>query len=256
MKRAEELNLIRDQLTKRRDDIFKTHERAEDARRALMEPEVEFEEAAQNESIADTLARLDEREREEIEAIDAALEKIKLGKYGLCEVCRKHISLKRLSALPWTSLCAVHAKELPGPRPTIARTKGSVPPEYEGLSGNEVGEIIADELREDGDVEMDELKIAVRAGQLHLEGFLPTEAQRRRLLEIVQDHLEFSNVVDEVVVSRAPWEREDHAPGTKEIEDLIEELEAEETEGGQGPIASGKTGTPLSPPDVLVPEEP
>jgi DnaK suppressor protein len=237
MKRAEVLNLICDRLIKRRDEIFKAYVRAEDARRSLMETEVEFEETAQNESIADPLAQLDERERQEIEAIDGALEKIKLDKYGFCDVCLKPIAVKRLRALPWTSLCALHAKEQTEPRPKMPQTKGSIPREYEGLPGSELGDIIADELLEDGDVEIDELKIAVRAGRLHLEGFLPTEAQRRRLLEIVQDHLEFSNIVDEVVVSRAPWDREDRASGTEEIEDLIEELEAEETEEDQGPIA-------------------
>jgi DnaK suppressor protein len=255
MKRTEEIKLIRDQLTRRRDEIFRIHERAEDAVRSLMEPEVEFEESAQNESIADTLARLDERERVEIEAIDQALEKIKLGTYGLCLVCGKLITAKRLMALPWTSLCAFHAKQQVEPRSQTTQAEGPLPSEYEGLSGSEMGEMIADELREDGDVDLDELKISVRAGQLHLEGFLPTQAQRRRLLEIVQDHLEFNNVVDEVVVSRAPWEREDQAPGTKEVEDILEEIEAEETEGGQGPIASRKAGTPFNPPDVLVPEE-
>jgi hypothetical protein len=41
--------------------------------------------------------------------------------------------------------------------------------------------------------------------------------------------MEFQNIVDEVVVSRAPWESEDR----KEIEDVLEELEAEETEVGR-----------------------
>jgi DnaK suppressor protein len=255
MKREEALTLVRDQLTRRRDEVFRAHERAEDARRSLTEPEVEFEETAQNESIADRLASLDERERQEIEAIDQALEKIKLGRYGLCQVCEKPISLKRLQALPWATLCRTHANLRKEPRSETEEAKGRLPPEYEGLSGSELGDIIADELREDGDFDLDELKIAVRAGQLHLEGFLPTEAQRRRLLEVVQEHLEFSNVVDEVVVSRTPWEREDRTSGIKEIEDVLDEHEGEEEEVGQGPIASRKAGTPFVPPDTLVPEE-
>lgn len=255
MKRTEYLEQIHRLLARRRDEIFKAHLRAEDDRRSLMEPEIEFEESAQNGSIADTLAQLHERERQEVEAIDRALEKMKLGKYGRCEVCAKPITLKRLAALPWTPFCALHAKQRTEPLVLAVQTNSPLPSEYEGLSGKELGGIIVDELREDGDVDLDELKIAVRTGQLHLEGFLPTEAQRRRLLEIVQDHLEFTNVVDEVVVSRAPWEREDRTPGTKEIEDFLEEVEAEETEVGQGPIASRKSGSPLIPPETLVPEE-
>jgi DnaK suppressor protein len=255
MKRTEYLEQIYRLLARRRDEIFKAHLRAEDDRRSLMEPEVEFEETAQNGSIADTIAQLDERDRQEVEAIDRALEKMKLGKYGRCEVCGKPIAVKRLVALPWTSFCALHAKQQTEPLVLAAQTNSPLPSEYEGLSGKALGGIIADELREDGDVDLDELKIAVRAGQLHLEGFLPTEAQRRRLLEIVQDHLEFTSVVDEVIVNRAPWEREDRTPGTKEIEDFLEEVEAEETEVGQGPIAPRKSGSPLNPPETLVPEE-
>ncbi len=255
MKRAEALKPISEQLIKRRDEIFRSHLQAEDARRSLTEPEVEFEETAQKESIADNLAQLDEKERQEIEAIDQALEKIKLGQYGNCSVCGKPISMKRLRVLPWTTLCTIHAKLQMTSRPQPQETKGALPPEYESLSGRELGEIIVEELREDGDLELEELRIAVRAGQLHLEGFLPSEAQRRRLLEIVQDHLEISNVVDEVVVTRAPWEREDRTPGAKQIEDVLDELEGEEEEVHHSLMASRKAGIPLTPPDTFEPEE-
>ena len=231
MKRAEELKGIRDLLTKRREDTFRIHARAQDACRSLMEPEVEFEETAQNDSMADAISRLGEQERLEIEAIDHALKNIETGKYGFCEVCGKPIAAKRLSAVPWTLLCALHAKEKSLPKPETFQTTTSFPLEYEGSVRSEGSEIIADEIREDGNIDFDELKISVRAGQLHLEGFLPSEAQRRRLLEIVQGHLEFDNVVDEVIVSRAPWE--EGAPDNKEIEDVLEEIVTEDSEQGE-----------------------
>jgi RNA polymerase-binding protein DksA len=37
--------------------------------------------------------------------IDAALRKIDLGKYGLCEVCEHKITLQRLKAVPYARLC-------------------------------------------------------------------------------------------------------------------------------------------------------
>jgi RNA polymerase-binding transcription factor DksA len=255
MIKTKDLELIRKQLIRRRDEIAEEHSRSEEARRVLTEPEVEFEEMAQKESIADNLAQLDEQEKKEIDAIDQALERIKLGKYGTCEICGRPIGAKRLTAIPWTSVCSRHAKEKAKTTTATAKMAGPLPPEYEGLSGSELGDIIADELREDGDVELEELRIAIRNGELHLEGFVPTEMQHRRLLEIVQDHLDLENIVDEIIVNQVPWERDDRTPGRKDIEEVFEELEAEETDVGMGPFASRKAGATLVPPDTLVPEE-
>lgn len=40
-----------------------------------------------------------------LNAIDAALEKIKNGTYGMCEECGREISLERLEAVPYTAVC-------------------------------------------------------------------------------------------------------------------------------------------------------
>ena len=37
--------------------------------------------------------------------IDAALQRIEAGTYGICEGCGKSIAAERLSALPWARLC-------------------------------------------------------------------------------------------------------------------------------------------------------
>jgi RNA polymerase-binding transcription factor DksA len=47
---------------------------------------------------------LDEKEKEELEAIDKALGRIELGTYGTCERCGREISIKRLEAVPWRAL--------------------------------------------------------------------------------------------------------------------------------------------------------
>jgi DnaK suppressor protein len=38
-------------------------------------------------------------------AIEEALTRIRQGKYGMCEVCKRPISKARLEAVPWTRLC-------------------------------------------------------------------------------------------------------------------------------------------------------
>jgi RNA polymerase-binding protein DksA len=48
---------------------------------------------------------LEEGARETLAEIEAALQRIEDGTYGICEVCGKPISAERLSAIPWTRLC-------------------------------------------------------------------------------------------------------------------------------------------------------
>lgn len=45
-----------------------------------------------------------------LRAIEAALERIDNGSYGVCTMCGEDISVPRLKAVPWTSLC-IECKE-------------------------------------------------------------------------------------------------------------------------------------------------
>ena len=54
--------------------------------------------------------RLRDRERVLLKKIDKALEKIKQGEFGICEVCGEEIGIKRLEARPVTDLC-IRCKE-------------------------------------------------------------------------------------------------------------------------------------------------
>jgi DnaK suppressor protein len=68
------------------------------------EPGAPIEGAARQEVVA-ILARLDARERSEIEEIDAALARLRAGTYGACEGCGGSIPLPRLRAIPATRHC-------------------------------------------------------------------------------------------------------------------------------------------------------
>jgi len=48
---------------------------------------------------------LTDRERERLQGIQEALERIDDGSYGICESCESEISEGRLEALPFTRLC-------------------------------------------------------------------------------------------------------------------------------------------------------
>jgi DnaK suppressor protein len=62
------------------------------------------EDAARTE-IQGILARLDDREQAEFDAIDAALERLRTGTFGLCETCQGEIPIERLRAVPTARRC-------------------------------------------------------------------------------------------------------------------------------------------------------
>jgi DnaK suppressor protein len=51
------------------------------------------------------LLSLSDAERRQLALIDDALRRLKAKEFGLCQMCGKPISRKRLSALPWTPYC-------------------------------------------------------------------------------------------------------------------------------------------------------
>lgn len=55
---------------------------------------------------------VDEHQNDELEQINHALERMKDGSYGQCEVCGKPIPYERLEALPFTTLCIEDAKNV------------------------------------------------------------------------------------------------------------------------------------------------
>jgi DnaK suppressor protein len=63
---------------------------------------------------------LTDRDREKVQAIQEALERIDNNSYGICESCESEIAEGRLSALPFTRMCvncqAEHEKELKAAR--------------------------------------------------------------------------------------------------------------------------------------------
>ncbi|HEX4002423.1 MAG TPA: TraR/DksA C4-type zinc finger protein [Candidatus Acidoferrales bacterium] len=71
---------------------------------AQREPEDEGGVAIENYS-KDWAAAALERSRRTLTEVDAALERIKQGNYGVCDVCHISIPKARLEALPWARVC-------------------------------------------------------------------------------------------------------------------------------------------------------
>jgi DnaK suppressor protein len=57
-------------------------------------------------------SQLAEVESRELANIENALERMKAGKYGLCEVCNDKIPMARLNALPYATMCIECQRDL------------------------------------------------------------------------------------------------------------------------------------------------
>lgn len=71
-----------------------------------------------SEGLLENLAIAQNEERL-LEEVEAALERIDAGKFGVCQECGRKISHKRLAAVPYTPWCIDCARqhEHPSPRP-------------------------------------------------------------------------------------------------------------------------------------------
>jgi DnaK suppressor protein len=93
-------------LRNQRTDFLEKFRRAEEDLGSMAEDrESELEERAQEERSARLLASLDDRTVRAVREIDAALQRLVDGKYGICETCGKKIRAARLRVLPATRFC-------------------------------------------------------------------------------------------------------------------------------------------------------
>ena len=194
--------------------------------------EPELEEAAQEERTARLLDRLDARGRAELGRIDQALAQIEAGAYGRCANCGRPIGLGRLQALPATPYCRKCAEGIEHRSPLTEHETGEpprpapVPEDYSLLSGRELEDAILDHLRDDGRLDMEELRIVCRHGVVHLTGSVPSERERQIVLQTITDVMGLKEVDERLQVKEILWEREDRdkeesAPETRPWEDQV-----------------------------------
>ena len=107
MKEAD-INEFRTLLMAKREEIVGQSRRREDLWIVRSNELVEtMQLAGQREFAARTL----ERDTKKLVQIDAALQRIDDGEFGICFDCEEAISAKRLAAVPWAGYC-LHCQEL------------------------------------------------------------------------------------------------------------------------------------------------
>lgn len=245
----------RQKLLERREGLLRdvAHVRAEMAGLAEQR-EPEFEEQAGDDRATQVLDRLDAREQVELELVEAALARLDDGRFGTCAACQKPIAVRRLTALPWTPYCrdcaeAVERGTSAGQEPEAR--PAPLPPDYALLTGSELEAAIREHLREDGRVDMDELRIVCRGAVVHLEGVLPSAAERQILLHTLTDVMGLANVVDRLRISEVPWEREDRTADNL----AAEQKPWDQAVGSEDIVEATEDGADFVAPDRPVPDE-
>ncbi len=93
---------------------------------------------------------------------------------------------------------------------------------------------------------------------IYLRGFLPSEAKRDLLLQILQDTLGFQDIIDEILIDPLLWERKDRASGEKQEAGEVGEIITVVEEGSRDlsrNVALETEDAPMTPPDELIPDE-
>ena len=219
--------------------------------------ESELEERAQEERAARLLARLDERGKRQIEEIDAAVRRMKDGTYGTCTECGLPIAVARLQALPAARLCVKCARAKETRRPVEAEEEevtgrvGALPADLSLLTDREVETALREDVRQDGRVDMEELRIVCRHGVAYVDGAVPSEAEHQIVRKLLTDVAGLQEIVDRVQVKELLWEREDRSRAPRpEVED--QRFESAETEDV---VKSTEEGIAYVPPVEPPPEE-
>jgi DnaK suppressor protein len=83
---------------------------------------------AGNEELASQLAEFEARE---VNQIERALERMRQGTYGLCEICSHKIPVARLNALPYSTTCVKCQREMEN-YPGLAKRRGG--PNWEKIA--------------------------------------------------------------------------------------------------------------------------
>lgn len=250
------------ELRRRRDTLFKEVADTESDLRSLGEArESELEERAQADRAARLLAALDLRGKREIEEIDAALQRIEEGVYGVCLECGSDIALDRLRAVPAARFCLSCEREHERRMAALAEEREVVhprvvPPELGSMTDRDAEMALREMVREDGRIDTEELRLVYRHGIVYLDGAVPSENEHQMLLKLLTDVAGIGEVADRLQVKEILWERPEPGEAMPPAEAAEVEAPAEPAEAGETEdvVLSEQEGVEYVPP-VVPPEE-
>jgi RNA polymerase-binding transcription factor len=243
-------------LHRQREEVLKEVAETEAELRLIAgDRDAELEERAQQERMARLLARLDDRQIHAFQEIEAALQRVADATYGTCQDCGQAIASGRLRALPATRVCAECARrqeELSAVavEEEMPRT-GRIYADMSLTTERELERAIRDQVRQDGRVDMEELRLVCRHGVVYLDGSLPSEEQHSIVLQLVRDVVGLEEIVDRLRVTALLWDREERST----VEPLEERLPKSEGAETEDVVQSIEEGIDYVPPVEPPPEE-
>jgi len=106
------LEYYKKKLQARREELLKTIARTEEeGRTADDDPTVDLADKAANSYTKEFLFGQTNTDRNMLQLIDEALDRIKENTYGTCVECEEELQQKRLEALPWARYCVSCAEK-------------------------------------------------------------------------------------------------------------------------------------------------
>jgi len=103
--RKAELKKFKSLLEKKRDELATTTSRKAHWENMESTRHGDFVDQASDDNEVHVNLKLRQTDAKLLRAIEAALLRIDNGSYGVCTSCEDEISVARLKAVPWTSLC-------------------------------------------------------------------------------------------------------------------------------------------------------
>jgi hypothetical protein len=128
-----------------------------------------------------------------------------------------------------------------------------LPFDLQGLSYEELGQVIADQIGQEDQLDSDQLTVTVEDGRVRVEGFVPGEYQHQLLIQLIEDRLGIFDYEDLTRQNDRLDPRGETLPPPEEQQEkeAMMEGEAPRTDTWQ----STKDGRPLNPPDRFKPEK-
>jgi len=251
---------IRERLQRERRNLVEVIEGNQEALRSITETSRrEFEEHAQRERDADALEGVEQLTQKRLSDIDAALARIDGGQYAKCENCGQEISEARLRAEPTVVLCAKCSEEraeaqatapLSDEESAIIPGTGKLPPDLDILDDQELAAHLEELIRDDGRIDMHELRISAQKGVIYLEGALPSEPEHQMLLNFLTDVAGIQEIIDHLEIQRLAWERSDRSKPVDAQDIPAANLHQQEPYGGTDDInLTQEEGVSYEPPE-------
>ena len=107
------LKKTRETLVARKEQILKTlNEEVKEGKESALDEGMDTYDLASEERSREINLILSDRDREKLQAVEDAIERLDAGSYGICEACEEEIAPERLEALPFTRLCVSCQSEM------------------------------------------------------------------------------------------------------------------------------------------------